>query len=164
MPHVQRLYASCAKVLDFLRAPALTEIAFDIHAFEAPQDTLSNFFARSSCTPRRLCIEGIPDPSVTADILNKHPAITSLTLLIDEDKPVDVSVDILHRHLTMLTVDDVAPAVSPHLREIRFGVIGPTFPNDSDYSLFIKMIQSRRAPGSSCALADVLFLTYDSPT
>ncbi|KAJ7605296.1 hypothetical protein FB45DRAFT_953414 [Roridomyces roridus] len=164
LPHLQRLYTSFHKVLDFIRAPALTEIALTMETVDDPQDTLSNFFARSSCTPRRLCVEGTPVPGVTAEMLNKHPCITSLTLLIDEDNSVDESVDIFNRHLTMLTVDDVGPVVSPHLHEIRFGVVGPTFPNDSDYSLFIKMLQSRRAPGSSCALADVLFLTYDSPT
>ncbi|KAJ7609149.1 hypothetical protein FB45DRAFT_1067153, partial [Roridomyces roridus] len=162
MPRLKRLYVSCAKVLDFLRAPALTEIALPIDGVETPLGTLSNFFARSSCTPRRLCFKGTPKASFTAEILNEHPFLTSLTLLIDEDRLVDESVDILHRHITMLTVNGVAPVVSPHLREIRFGVVGPSFPNEWDHLLFLRMVQSRRAPGSHCALAHVHFLTYDS--
>ncbi|KAJ7609156.1 hypothetical protein FB45DRAFT_945576 [Roridomyces roridus] len=147
--HLQRLNVSEIKVLDYIRAPALSEIGVGL-AGEDPFECLDPFILRSSCTPSRLCITGCPDANTTAAILKKYPLITSLNLMFcsDDNEAVD-------EHSTMLTVG-VPPLVSPHLYEIRFGIVPPM---RVDYPLFLKMLQSRRRePYRALGVAE--FLAY----
>ncbi|KAJ7639426.1 hypothetical protein FB45DRAFT_905571 [Roridomyces roridus] len=165
LPHLRRLYTTHVEVLDHLRTPALSEIAFwldhdQIHQ-EDPFDRLDAFFVRSSCTPQQLCLKGFPDASTTAEILKKYPSITSFVLIInsfdDEDVGQDVLVNAVDTHLTMLTLGN--DPISPHLRSISFAT---TQSIPIDYPLFLKMLQSRRRNPYS-ALCSAAFLTREGP-
>ncbi|KAJ7605289.1 hypothetical protein FB45DRAFT_490364 [Roridomyces roridus] len=167
MLHLRRLYVSDPEVFDYIRAPALAEVAMYIERDSSSEsEYLDTFLARSSCAPRLLCLRGSPDPSITAAILNKHPSITSFALVHDprldsdedeEDEPDDP----MGRHCHLFTVGNgFGTAVAPHLSEISFGSQHASM--HIDYSLFLKMLESRDR-AADCALRTAALLTEFGP-
>ncbi|KAJ7623724.1 hypothetical protein FB45DRAFT_1061602 [Roridomyces roridus] len=139
MTLLQRLYVSPSNVLEYLRAPALTGIVCVESQENSIWRDLDSFCIRSSCTLKQLCIEGLPDANITAEILEKYPSIKNLALMFafgGEDELTNA----LDTHLNLFTQRDVP--VFPHLEEICFGARRAKFP--INYSLVLKMLQSRR--------------------
>ncbi|KAJ7609094.1 hypothetical protein FB45DRAFT_1127922 [Roridomyces roridus] len=80
MQHLERLYVSDAKALEYLRTPRLAEIALEVTADSL--DRLDSFILRSSCSPKRLCLTGAPLASPTETFLRKHSSVSSFALRI----------------------------------------------------------------------------------
>ncbi|KAJ7625644.1 hypothetical protein FB45DRAFT_921949 [Roridomyces roridus] len=156
--HLRHLYVSDVKILDYIQAPVLAELAFGIKEEDTRiGEVLDSFFLRSSCTPQRLCVQGQVDANITTAILGKYSFISRIALSFFYGDLVDVTrlTDEIDAHLDMLTLGN-SNGVSPHLQEICFGSMAP-FPFPVDYSRFIKMLKSRRTPGA--ALVSAVFLT-----
>ncbi|KAJ7609002.1 hypothetical protein FB45DRAFT_945097 [Roridomyces roridus] len=167
MVYLRRLYVSDIKILDYLCAPVLGQLVLDpCEEPEAgPLAHLDPFLTRSSCAPWRLCITCAPSVEMTATILGKHPSITSFALLpsapFGEDEDPDALATTVNEHITMFTVvkDADSPLVYPHLSEILFGSRSAM---TIDYSLFLKMLESRRG-AVDCALSASAFFTERGP-
>ncbi|KAF7336540.1 hypothetical protein MSAN_02286100 [Mycena sanguinolenta] len=80
--HLRRLSVNNTGSLDYLRAPALEEIAVFGGLTDNTDiwDDLDNFVIRSSCSPRRLCLKGLPSQAMGA-VLEKHPSLTELAVI-----------------------------------------------------------------------------------
>ncbi|KAJ7845081.1 hypothetical protein B0H13DRAFT_123634 [Mycena leptocephala] len=80
---LRRLYVSRADVLDFLRLPALHDVAFYHESRELDtMQYLDSIVERSSCVLRRLCVEGLPVADMVTDILRTHQAIAELVVIL----------------------------------------------------------------------------------
>ncbi|KAJ7604080.1 hypothetical protein FB45DRAFT_1083398 [Roridomyces roridus] len=148
MLQLKRLYVTHVEVLDHLRAP-LAEITVNLASRDKnPVDHLDPFFPRSSCTPRRFCVEDLPAVPITEEILEKFAFITAFTLLSNNIKTVNA-------HLSMFAK---TPIAFPHLNEISF-VSMNSF--SFDYPVILKMLQARRSAQS--ALSSAAFVTSEGP-
>ncbi|KAJ7609032.1 hypothetical protein FB45DRAFT_1127774 [Roridomyces roridus] len=161
MQHLERLYVSDAKALEYLRTPRLAEIALEVTADSL--DRLDSFILRSSCSPKRLCLTGAPLASPTETFLRKHSSVSSFALVISTREGAAVENEVLANslagHLAMLTVFTNA-AVSQHLTEISFGCKVESMP--IDYPLFLAMLKSRRR-NTPCAFEYATSLSCFGP-
>ncbi|KAJ7608454.1 hypothetical protein FB45DRAFT_1129807 [Roridomyces roridus] len=85
----RRLYASDVIMLNYLKAPAMEELAVDVQADNVDPDLyrqgISAFIHRSSCTLRRLCLKRPPrDTEPMTVLLDHYPSIVQL-LIVDAD-------------------------------------------------------------------------------
>ncbi|KAJ7471065.1 hypothetical protein FB451DRAFT_1176250 [Mycena latifolia] len=84
--HHSRLYVSYMEILDHIRAPSLTGMAF---YHEADDENrlfhLELFVSRSGCILRRLAIKGSPDAHTTVEVLQKYPSMTELAIIMVDD-------------------------------------------------------------------------------
>ncbi|KAJ7483363.1 hypothetical protein FB451DRAFT_1555352 [Mycena latifolia] len=164
LPRLRRLYVSHGSILDYLRTPALQEIAFRTR--EADQDlllpTLDSFLIRSACALRRVCFRGYPDARTVIDILKQFPAITQLAILTwNRDGDLDNHCTAANALISSLTVSNPpgSAAVSPQLTTIEFGCEEETY---IDHALYLKMLESRwRA--QSCALKSASLFMDSGP-
>ncbi|KAJ7646952.1 hypothetical protein FB45DRAFT_998278 [Roridomyces roridus] len=152
LPHLERLHVTRVEALNYLRAPKLAELGVWIKEPGSLITTLDAFLLRSSCTPYRLCVEGLPHAPTTAEILEKYAFFTSLTIIYGFKGSRAVAG--LDGHLTMLDRGD--HPVLPHLTEISFGSLSRNIP--VDYPLFLKMLQSRRRTVGPSALTSAAFI------
>ncbi|KAJ7692135.1 hypothetical protein B0H17DRAFT_547368 [Mycena rosella] len=161
--HLRRLFVSHTEILNCLRAPALTDMAF-YHAEDEsdpnPLLHLEPFVGRSNCTIRSLSIKGLPTTQITAEILQKYSSITELAIIFhihDDDAPeTDTPCNggnTLISSLTIRNPSESAP-LSPHLSEISFGCEDTYI----DYSLYLEMLESRWE-SADCALKSAGLLT-----
>ncbi|KAJ7780108.1 hypothetical protein DFH07DRAFT_936058 [Mycena maculata] len=97
-----------------------------------------------------LCLRGIPDSHLTADILHKHPSITEFAIIVASRAGEMDLADSLHDHLALLLFDQ-RTAVSPHLSKIYFGC-----ENIHRIDLYLSMLQSRWK-SNGCALKAAAF-------
>ncbi|KAJ7609117.1 hypothetical protein FB45DRAFT_1067140 [Roridomyces roridus] len=131
--HLQRLYVSDQRILDYLRAPHLAELAVRLSVTDGESilvNSLDALFVRSACAPQKLYLKGISSV-ITLGILKKHPFITAITLAF-----LAGGTDAMEAHMTMLA--DVSEY--QHLREISFGAFDSM---PIDYPLFLRMLKSR---------------------
>ncbi|KAF7373084.1 hypothetical protein MSAN_00516200 [Mycena sanguinolenta] len=141
LPLLKRLYVSHAEILEDLKAPSLTELA----VCGGPSDYWEDFLLQSSCSLRRLCIEGMPDTYDTVKILEQFSSITELAVKINGE--ADVEQELLADFLAHFTVSNAIP-ILPHMTELGFG-----YCNGSDvyYPEYLDMLASRWNAGD-CAL------------
>ncbi|KAJ7071579.1 hypothetical protein C8F01DRAFT_441104 [Mycena amicta] len=144
--HLRRLYVSTVDVLDYIKAPALEEIAFHLGSElnvwrngAADDDSgdvdlilhLDPFVNRSLCTLRRLILLGSPHAHRFSEILRQYPSIVSLATLTSNPRVI----------ISCLTVPNAtadATLLSPQLSEIE---IGSQFP--IKWGAYIAMLESR---------------------
>ncbi|KAF7342595.1 hypothetical protein MSAN_02016200 [Mycena sanguinolenta] len=142
--HLRRLYVNDPTCLNYLRAPGLEEIATWITKPEITENfiSLERFLMRSSCSPRRLCIQGPLDVQSTAGILEKCPSITEIAVTHEIEGDESTQRDILSRFLALFTISDSTPSamVLPHVTEIGFACENV---DASIYPLFLDMLESR---------------------
>ncbi|KAJ7605291.1 hypothetical protein FB45DRAFT_1069411 [Roridomyces roridus] len=154
MLHLRRLFVTDVNILRILRAPALDGIGIDTAPGEELDVTreLDAFLVRSSCTPRRLCLSGSPEATTTAAVLNKHICISSCVLVFDQ--ATRTSSTAFAGLMTMFTRADTAP----NLGEI---CIGSHKPFAINYSLLLKMVESRRNADRPLGEVTVLMSGWD---
>ncbi|KAJ7147643.1 hypothetical protein C8R43DRAFT_1237164 [Mycena crocata] len=159
--HLRRLYVSQTTVLDYIRAPALDELAFCVEEGYASSDILCHvqpFILRSSSNLRRLCLSGTPDARFTTEILEKFPSLTELVIILidleDDLRGLELAANTLIIELTTLKPNGKA-AISPQLSTIYFGCEDETY---FDYSLYLKMLQSRWHSGGGALKSAALFI------
>ncbi|KAJ7113993.1 hypothetical protein C8R44DRAFT_796050 [Mycena epipterygia] len=156
---LRRLYVSEPALLDHIRAPHLEEIAFWMGKDEGPEilAKLESVLLRSSCHIRRLCLKGIPNNDITAEILKKFPSIIELGIIIN-DSEYTTEANNLMSHLTVSDLAGSTP-VAPQLHCLFFGC-----DNDSyiDYTLYLEMVKSRWK-SKGCALEAAALLTDSGP-
>jgi hypothetical protein len=138
------LYVSRADVLDFLRLPALHDVAFYHESRELDtMQYLDSIVERSSCVLRRLCVEGLPVADMVTDILRTHQAIAELVvILLEPDSSVDA--DSLIGHLAGQNTEGVF-TLAPQLNGMFFGCQNG---NSFDYGLYHDMLLSRWKTGA----------------
>ncbi|KAJ6507012.1 hypothetical protein C8R45DRAFT_514828 [Mycena sanguinolenta] len=158
LPRLRRLYVNDPQCLDYLRAPALEEIAIWLVADSS--SLLERFLARSACFPRRLCIQGLLDAQSMAGILQKYGSFTEIAVTDEREEDEDTRRDILSSFLTVFTITPSAVAL-PQITKISF--ICRDAIDDTLYPLFLDMLDSRWN-GGKCILesAELAFL-YSSP-
>jgi hypothetical protein len=141
---LRRLYVSRADVLDFLRLPALHDVAFYHESRELDtMQYLDSIVERSSCVLRRLCVEGLPVADMVTDILRTHQAIAELVvILLEPDSSVDA--DSLIGHLAGQNTEGVF-TLAPQLNGMFFGCQNG---NSFDYGLYHDMLLSRWKTGA----------------
>ncbi|KAJ7498137.1 hypothetical protein B0H11DRAFT_1998823 [Mycena galericulata] len=169
---LRRLYANDVHILEYLRAPALEEVALRVGEEDGPHmgHCLEIFLTRSSCPLRRLCLGGSPNADSTAQILRKCPSITEIAIMIETDGSDDDSDDdsgdeeiqlesstTFTTHLSIFTNRN--EALSPQLSEISFGCWQTR--NRIDYSLYLEMLESRWK-ADNCALRSANLLVRSS--
>jgi len=163
--HLRHLYLSDVEVLNYLRAPALDEIAIHTMGEESPDicTYVEPFVLRSACTLQNLCLRGLPDAQAVLQILQKCPSIDKIAIIIagpgdDEDTECDA----LNTFFTQFTVPNStgSAAMAPQLCGIFFGCQHSRHVN---YPLYLAMLESRwNAEG--CALKGAaLFLVNPGP-
>ncbi|KAJ7609099.1 hypothetical protein FB45DRAFT_1067125 [Roridomyces roridus] len=145
--HLQRLYVSNERMLDYLRTPRLADLCVQPVDEDLVVDSLDALFLRSACAPQRLYLKEISSTATTLAILKKYPFITTIALTFFKD-----GVDAMEAHLTMLT--DVSEC--QHLREICFGALESML---IDYPLFLRMLKARR----QSSLRAASFLAAEGP-
>ncbi|KAJ7609101.1 hypothetical protein FB45DRAFT_375288 [Roridomyces roridus] len=126
--HLQRLYVSNERMLDYLRTPRLADLGVQPLDEDLAVDSLDALFLRSGCAPQRLYLKDVYSTTTTLAILNKYTFIMTIVLTFFEH-----SIDAMDAHMTLLT--DVSE--SPRLREICFGAL-QSMP--VDYPLFLRMV------------------------
>ncbi|KAJ7016440.1 hypothetical protein C8F04DRAFT_1245171 [Mycena alexandri] len=143
----RRLFVSTIDILDYLKAPALEEIALnlgsELNAWRngAANDDSGNvdliphldpFIIRSAFTLRRLSLRGSPHTHRVAELLRQYPSLVSLATLTSNPNAI----------ISCLTVPsataDAAQITSPQLSEIN---IGSQFPIGWD--VYAVMLESR---------------------
>ncbi|KAJ7113987.1 hypothetical protein C8R44DRAFT_740857 [Mycena epipterygia] len=156
---LERLYVSNTEILDYLRAPALTEIALYINKNDDHNpDYLGPLVARCGCTLRRLSFKlGSPSAHVVTHILPKHPFITELAIIIGGRCLRDPA-NALISHLTIPN-PTASAAISLHL---SISYLACTNENSFDYTLYLNMLQSRRK-ADDCALESAALLIDSGP-
>ncbi|KAF7341728.1 hypothetical protein MSAN_02071500 [Mycena sanguinolenta] len=148
---LRRLYVTDPIIFDYLRAPSLEEVAILSTGTDvaAGYGSLERFLTRSSCSPRRLVIEGLLHAQSTAAILQKYPSFTEIAVIeavLDED---------ISTFLALFTISSSTPSelVFPHIREIGFAcrkgdtILCP---------LFLDMLDSRASVKESALKTAVL--------
>ncbi|KAJ7113992.1 hypothetical protein C8R44DRAFT_855803 [Mycena epipterygia] len=140
---LQRLHTLDPEILNFIKAPALTEIALYVNN-NHDLAHLEPFVARSGCTLGRLSLQGRLTAHLATHVLPKYPSITELVMTVDTSS----SYNMTNAFISHLTIPNPAAstAISPQLSEISFA-----FTDDSscDYSLYLRMLRSRWKPDSS---------------
>ncbi|KAJ7435166.1 hypothetical protein B0H11DRAFT_2115000, partial [Mycena galericulata] len=131
---LRRLHGNDVHILEYLRAPALEEVALHVGEEDDPHvdQHLETFLIRSSCPLRRLCLKGSPNADSTAQILRKCPSITEIAIMTEPDDSDDDSDDdsgdeeiqlesstTFTTHLSIFTNRN--EVLSPQLSEISFG-------------------------------------------
>lgn len=149
---LRRIYVSDAAILDYIKVPALEELALwvtqDGGAYIRAR--LPPFLDRSSCRLRRLCLRGPLDSLTTTEILSRFPSIIELVIILDD---LDASKDV---NSLMSDLAD-STAVASHLRHIFLGCENGSY---IDYSQYLRMLNSRwMAPG--CVLQSTALLMAD---
>ncbi|KAJ7113894.1 hypothetical protein C8R44DRAFT_740778 [Mycena epipterygia] len=133
-----------AHIFDFIRAPALTEIAIYVEE-EDEDDSLAH-------------LEPLVARPESTHVLPKHPFITELAIVINEWARYDAT-NAFISHLTIPALAATA-AFTPQLSAMYVGCH-----DDSciDYALYLKMLQSRwKVDG--CALKSAALLINSGPT
>ncbi|KAJ7142227.1 hypothetical protein C8R44DRAFT_865590 [Mycena epipterygia] len=154
---LQSLWISDPEILNYLKAPALKEIGF-LPGLGQNLIHLEAFVARSGCTLRRFSFKGsITSTYICTNVLPKHPSITELIILVRNPSGVPTH-DMTNALISCLTIPNPT-GNAPQLANIYFGCKGTTY---IDYSLFLKMLQSRRKPDNS-ALKCAALLTVSGP-
>ncbi|KAJ7609145.1 hypothetical protein FB45DRAFT_1067149 [Roridomyces roridus] len=148
--HLQILCVSNARMLDYLRAPRLTELGIRSQEDAVLVDSLDAFVLRSACAPQQLYLKDMSSPDATLGILKRYPFISTINLAFAAG-----GADAMEAHMTMLT--DISE--SQHLREICFGAL-EWMP--IDYPLFLQMLKSRRR-NSRCTMRAASFLAVNGP-
>ncbi|KAJ7498206.1 hypothetical protein B0H11DRAFT_834748 [Mycena galericulata] len=148
VPSLRRLYVSDLVILDYIRAPALEEIAVWVDENGGPdtQARLGSLIDRSASVLRRLCLSGWPDSLTTTAILLKYPSIVELVVVMNGS--VDVSA-----LMSTFTVSALpgSTSLAPHLRCILFSCDKATA---IDYTQYFEMLKSRwNAPNNALKAA-----------
>ncbi|KAJ7467774.1 hypothetical protein B0H11DRAFT_47263 [Mycena galericulata] len=156
---LRRLFVSDAAILDYIKAPALEEIALWASGNDSAHNSahLLPFQDRSSCSLRRLCLRGKPNSDDINRISLKLPSIVEL-VMIHVGSPTDENV-LMNTSMSTFTVFDLTGHIplAPHLRHISFAYEGG---GRVDYEQYVEMLQSRRkAP--TCALQSAALLLGD---
>ncbi|KAJ7498110.1 hypothetical protein B0H11DRAFT_832861 [Mycena galericulata] len=147
MLNLRRLFVSDLQILDYIKAPGLEELALWIDEDDGPYGVLRHFepfCTRSSCALRRVCIQGSPDTDSTAQILQKHPSVTEIAIVLvppgdDEEEEIQLTFrGIFSTHL--ISVTHYSAALFQHLSEISFGCQSIS---SFEYSLYLDMLESR---------------------
>ncbi|KAJ7709044.1 hypothetical protein B0H17DRAFT_1124812 [Mycena rosella] len=151
LPHLQRLYVSDIGVLNYIRTPALQELA--CYTYNEPHLLLhlKSFLVCSACNLRRLCFRGPPDSQHVIEILQKHPFITELAIITsDPEAELDALHEATNTLISRLTVSNSGEGmvVSPQLSAIDFGCKDVTC---IDHALYLEMLKSRWS-AEDCAL------------
>ncbi|KAJ7113984.1 hypothetical protein C8R44DRAFT_796031 [Mycena epipterygia] len=163
---LQSLFVSHMDILQYLKVPALTELACYIDDDDDPDDLLhlDPFVVRSGCTLRRFAFAGSPDAQATGAILRQHPSVTQLAIMVEghdnSDWPtLHDRANALISHLTIPGDATASAAISPQLSEISFGCKDHC---SFDYSLHLQMLQSRwKVEG--CTLKRAVLLIQSEP-
>jgi hypothetical protein len=157
---LRRLNVSHPKVLDYLRVPALEELAVrllqDSGQYHDLPTSLHSFLDRSSCFLRRLTLKGYPMAQTTVQILHRCPSITELVIIITNRSAAKEANSLM----TTLTVSSLpeSTTVAPQLRLL---FLGDTCKTRIDYRVYLDMLKSRwKAEG--CALETAALLTDSS--
>ncbi|KAF7341756.1 hypothetical protein MSAN_02074400 [Mycena sanguinolenta] len=157
--NLRRLYVNNPIIFNYLRAPALEELAIQLESTSTDRDiaagcgSLEGFLMRSSCSPRRLVIDGVFPAQSTAAILQKHPSFTEIAV-IDPLPDEDISA-----FLALFTISDStqSESVFPHINNLGFACCNA----DGDailYPLFLDMLNSRASVGRpALKVAELLF-------
>ncbi|KAJ7691952.1 hypothetical protein B0H17DRAFT_1062243 [Mycena rosella] len=165
LSRLRRLYVSHTNIFNYLRTPALQELACNFWRDDPNQlllPDLDRFLIRSACNLRRVCLRGSPDVPTSSEILQKYPSVTEL-MIITPSIGLDLATlcketNALISHLTIPNPTGSA-TVSPQLSAINFGCETESY---MDYDLYLKMLESRwRAEG--CALKSAALLTESGP-
>lgn len=140
---LRRLFVSPAEFLNYLKAPALQQIALDVVETDAPSvfHHLESLILRSGCTLQKLSLAGYPPASETIDILRKYPSITALTFIIHNER--DASSEAANTLISHLTIPPHTPphaVIAPHLSDICIGCENET---SIDHAAYLKMLRSR---------------------
>ncbi|KAF7336538.1 hypothetical protein MSAN_02285900 [Mycena sanguinolenta] len=153
--HLRRLFVNDSSSLDYLRAPGLEEIAILGDATENTETCvdLESFLTRSACSPRRLCLRGFLDESLT-NVLEKHPSFTEVAVMDAED---DDEREILSSFVTRLSNSNSTPSALslPHITAIGFASLRP---DTVLYRLLVNMLESRWNAGQNAFRAAELLL------
>ncbi|KAJ6471075.1 hypothetical protein C8R47DRAFT_1023260 [Mycena vitilis] len=149
---LRRLWVSDADVLGSLKLPALHDLAImhDILHLNV-QSHIDALVTRSSCTLRRLCVDGLPAVDLVTGILQTHQEIVELAVLLTEPDS-SVSGDALVMTLARRNPDGIFE-VAPRLSGLFFGCSNDNFLDDD---AFYTMLASRTNHGAlkSAALVD----------
>ncbi|KAF7364378.1 hypothetical protein MSAN_01098500 [Mycena sanguinolenta] len=153
------LYVDYPTCLDYLRAPVLEEIAIAMKIRDTDNTEISRslerFFVRSSCSPRRLCVQGLLDASITT-LLEKYPSITEIDVTDEDEEDENIRRTICSSFLTLFTIPEPTPSqvVLPHITKI--GLACETV-DVSLFALFLNMLESRwTALGCSLKATELL--------
>ncbi|KAJ6568427.1 hypothetical protein DFH09DRAFT_1155367 [Mycena vulgaris] len=162
---LRRLYVSETTILNYLKAPALQEIAIYTRGDGAAglQHPLESFLVRSACNLRRLCFRGSPIAREVSETLQKFTSITELAIVTCHPRgDFPTLYQAANAIIYDLTVDPfITPSgvLAPHLSGIDFGCESETYIN---YGLHLKMLESRwRA--AECALKAAALVTESGP-
>jgi hypothetical protein len=156
---LRRLFVSHPEVLDYLRVPALEELALRLLKDSGQSHnlltSLHSFLDRSSCFLRRLTLKGYPVAESTAQILHRFPSITELIIIISYTSATTTKeANSLMRTLTVSSLPE-STTVAPQLRLLFFG---NTCKNCIDHTVYLDMLKSRRN-AEGCALKTAALLT-----
>ncbi|KAJ6460598.1 hypothetical protein C8R45DRAFT_912656 [Mycena sanguinolenta] len=154
LAHLRRLYVDDSASLDHLRAPSLEEMTIVGGSTDNADiwDDLENFLIHSSCSPRRLCLEGFPGQAMGA-VLEKYPSFTELTVIEPND---DDERKTLSAFFTLLSNTPSATKL-PHITSIGLSCKHA----DAIIYLFLSMLESRW-DGEKSGLKDAELLFRDA--
>ncbi|KAJ7330534.1 hypothetical protein DFH08DRAFT_314625 [Mycena albidolilacea] len=157
LPYLQRLHVSDLRVLDYLRASALSGLSLNQRTSDddiphIPRH-LESFLDRSTCTLRRIHIRGSPAPHKISAILGKFESITELALTI-EASDAQEETDLL---MSALAVSQAAGStvVAPQLRFLALGCLDDDGIDFKMYSEHLKL----RWEAEECALNSAALVT-----
>ncbi|KAF8140865.1 hypothetical protein K438DRAFT_698404 [Mycena galopus ATCC 62051] len=161
LPLLRHLASKTPKVLDYIRVPALEDLALSIKWREESciVDTLYSLIHRSSCTIRYLCLSMFT-AHIAVAILHAIPSIIELRIII-------ASYNFFHVRTLMetLTVSEMAmesEVVAPQLRSISLGCPLRPAGTQIDYDSYLAMIKSRWE-ADYCALTTSAVLLHSGP-
>ncbi|KAJ7173391.1 hypothetical protein C8R46DRAFT_114076 [Mycena filopes] len=155
---LRHLFVSHAEILNFLRLPALEQVAINSSADEGSNilGALRSAVSRSSCVLRRLCLWELPLLTPVTEILTQFPSIVDFAVLLStpEDSPL---AETLMKRLT-ITAD--GPVIAPQLRRISFA-----YEEDMviDHGIYEEMINSRWRAGGFVG-SQLIVAVGSSPT
>ncbi|KAJ6580828.1 hypothetical protein B0H19DRAFT_485705 [Mycena capillaripes] len=155
--HLRRLALTHSEFLNYLRIPALEELALLWEPDNYPDilTLLRSLLDRSSCPLRRLCFSGQPTAQTTVEILRKFSSITEFAFVIFKGS-VNNEINAL---ISDLTVSESKPAtVAPQLRSLSFGCEDESY---IDYPAYLEMVKSRWK-AEDYALKRAVLLSSDS--
>ncbi|KAF7336579.1 F-box domain-containing protein [Mycena sanguinolenta] len=148
LAHLQQLYVNSDVCLDHLRAPALEAIS--VRHTDGAYRSLLRFLGRSSCSPRRLCLQGHFDEQGTTEVLQKCPTLTEIGAVFGPCDAASVA-----RCLQLFTVGGSTPPpmTFPHVKVIA---ISCAEVDSKFHPAFLDMIDSRRgAPNGAFEAAEL---------